>query len=171
MAINTKEMGRIRFIDQVGSPERWLTIFAFVTHKLWERACRKFGDVTVDDPVLVSLHGGRETVMVVMQKGSPPVILIGLTLVGHVAVTEVKGGNGQERFLRAFRVIVAEELVHLRDFIAGEPLENTTCNDGGPIEHYSPDWEYRALSFAVEATGEREELLAEVEAARAAMRE
>jgi len=165
----TKEMGRVQFIAQVEAPERWLTIFAFVTHKLWERACRKFGDVPTESSVMVFLHSRPETVMAKV-RGLPPFVLIGLPDVTFMAVNEVEGDSSPERLLRAYRVIVAEELVHLRDLLAGDPIEDTLGEEGQPVKHYSRDCEYRALRFAVEATGQREDLLAKVEAARS-MRE
>lgn len=161
----TRTMGEVQFFAKVETPERWLTIFTFVAHKLWERVCQTFGEVPAESHVIVLLHEKAETEFVKL-KGLPPIILIGLPDLVWMAVNEIEGESSSDRLLRAFRVIVAEELVHMRDFLAGTPIEDTSNDEGKPIKHYLRESEYRALKFAVEATGQRYDIFARVEQAR-----
>ena len=162
----TYQVGRVTFLSKTELPKRWAKILPYVTHKLWERACRAFGDVPARSQVTVFLHDKPVTALARLGD-LPPYVLIGLKDVTFMAVNKINEGSSQERFLRAFRVIAAEELVHLRDLLEAGSIESTYGEDGRPVEHYSQhDCEYRALKFAVEATGQRSDLLARVEKAR-----
>jgi hypothetical protein len=160
--------GTVILNSKLPLPKQWVKFLCRTTNFLWEKVRRDFGEVPLL-AVYVVLHPANQT-GVKVRGGKPILISIGWEMVEGLANHEVDGKNWTTKLLNALGVLMCEELLHLWDLLAEEPVESGPPSPRGTdvVAHYTKDCEYRALKYAVQVTGQRRELLAKVEQARKA---
>jgi hypothetical protein len=120
--MSTETVEKISFFSSVELPERWARILPFIIRKLWERICREFGDVPPNSNGIVLLQDEGNTELVRFGKEPPAILVTCPDLIGLMG-SEIEGGSFDEKLLRSFRVVMAEELVHLHDLFVGKLQE------------------------------------------------
>lgn len=163
--------GRIFLVSEVDAP-----LFGNLAPEIARIADELWSLLWQQDPVeapTIFFHDDPELGTTTIVMDDVVAILLDLASLVEGAIDMTPDVDFSARMLRYAESSLAEELFHAWELLRGI-FPDDVIEVSGPLQskeelvvYYAQDHEFRALEFVVDATGQREELLAEVQIYRA----